>query len=154
MSLVVDLAVLSEGAATDSRGNITLVGANPQLFIAESFPVQFSPFLLVALKDNEGSETLVPGRTVTATVEASGADGEVLFVFPLLRQMIAPPPYPALKPRAQIVGQVPFTASKTGDYTVSARIAVISESGQTLAEVSASRTVRVTDLPSLNAKAD
>ncbi len=149
MSLIVDLAVLAEGAATDARGNLTLVGVNPQLFIADNFPVQFTPFLIVALKDDD--EILVPGRTISATVEATGPDGEVLFVFPLLRQTIAPSPYPALKPRVQVVGQVPFTASKAGDYTVSARITV-SGDVETLAEVSAARTVKVTDMPSLKAK--
>jgi hypothetical protein len=151
VSLEIDLAVLAEGAATDSRGNVTLVGINPSLFLVENFPVQFSPVLLVALKEDE-SETLSPGRTLSATVEVTGPDDEVLFAFPI-RQVIAPQPYRGLRPRAQVVGQVPFTASKIGIYTVSARIAVIGDDGKPIAEVSTSRQLRITDLPSLQASA-
>jgi hypothetical protein len=151
VSLAVDLAVLADVAVPDSRGNLTLVGVNPQVLIAEEYPVQFAPFLLVMLKDDDGSETLLPGRIVNATVEATGPDGEVLFVFPLTHQPIAPPPFPALKPRVQVVGQVPFTASKPGDYTVSARIKITAD-GETIAEVSVGRTVRISDLASLKPK--
>jgi hypothetical protein len=154
MSLVVDLAVLAEGAATDSRGNITLVGVNPNLFMVETFPVQFNPVFLVALGD-EKSGTFVPGRAIAATVQAVGPDDEVLYVAPAYRQTITPPLFPALPIRANIVGQVPFTASKPGTYTVSVRMAVLDSTGTKVDEATAVRTVMVSDLATLKTtKAD
>jgi hypothetical protein len=155
VSLVVDLAVLAEGMATDSRGNITLVGANPNIFLLEALPFQMSPFLLVALKDDEGAKTLAPGRVIAATIRVTGPDGEVIFIAPAHRQTITPPPHPALLQRVNIVGQVPFTASKNGTYTVSAHITVVDgDSGASLAETTAERTVVVNDLASLKPKAN
>jgi hypothetical protein len=153
VSLIVDLAVLAEGAAADSRGSITLVGVNPNVLLAETFPVQFSPILLVTLKDDEEAGTFRPGRVVAATVKATGPDGEVIFIAPAIRQVITPSPLPALSPKINVIAQVPFTASKSGTYTVSARMTVIDgDSGAELAEASTERTVIVSDLNSLKAK--
>jgi hypothetical protein len=152
MSLVVDLAVLAEGAATDSRGNFTLVAANPHLLIAEELPVQFNLVFLAVVDDDEDDtappQILTPGAVVTAKVEVTGPDSETLF-FAQLRQVVVPSPYPAMRPRFQIVAQVPFTASKTGRYRVSARIEVTGQGEQAPAEVTAARTVRVADRASL-----
>jgi hypothetical protein len=150
MSLVVDLAVLAEGFAADSRGTITLVGVNPSLLLTETFPVQFNPVLLVVLKNDEGTETLKPGQMVAATIKATGPDDETLFVFPGLRQTIASSPYPGLRPKVNVVSPAPFTASKNGIYTVAAHITVIdSNSGKEIGAVDAERTVTVRDMASL-----
>lgn len=153
MSLIVDLAVLAEGAAADSRGSMTLVGVNPNVLLAETFPVQFSPILLVTLKDDQEAGTLTPGRLVAATVKATGPDGEVIFIAPAIRQVITPSPLPALPPKINVLAQVPFTASKNGTYTISARITVIDgDNGTELAEAATERTVIVSDLASLKTK--
>jgi hypothetical protein len=154
VSLVIDLAVLTEGIAADARGSITLVGVNPNVLLAETFPLQFSPFLFLTLKDEEEAGTLSPGRVVAATVRATAPDGEVIFVAPAIRQVIAPAPFPALHPRVNVIAQVPFTASKNGTYLISARVTVLDgEGGAELAEVTAERTIMVSDLASLKSKA-
>jgi hypothetical protein len=43
MSLAVSLATLAEGAATDGRGNVTLVAVNPHALAADQLPAQFTP---------------------------------------------------------------------------------------------------------------
>jgi hypothetical protein len=150
MSLVVDLAVLAEGAATDTRGNLTLVGANPHVLVADDLPTQFVPVFLVAVQeDSETTDILTPGRFLNAKIEVTGPDGEVLYISQI-RQAIAPSPHPSLPPRLNVVGQVPFTASKIGKYQVSAHVEVLGGDNQAPAEVTATRTVRVSDQASLN----
>jgi hypothetical protein len=145
MSIKVDFAALAEGAAGDSRGNLTLVAVNPQVLVAEQLPAQFSLILVVVIVDQESNDpTITPGRNVTARIEATGPDGSVLFVAQL-RQEIVRPPNPGLEPRVQIVAQVPFMAAKPGDFTISAHITVVGEGEEELGEITASRIVRVSD---------
>jgi hypothetical protein len=150
MSLVIDLAVLAEGAATDSRGSLTLVAANPHILIADDLPVPFVPvFLVVVDEDAETAEILAPGRIVNAKIEVTGPDNQALFVSQI-RQAVAPPPHPAIPPRLNVVAQVPFTAAKVGKYQVSAHIEIIGNGNQVTAEITATRTVRVYDRASLD----
>lgn len=150
MSLVVDLAVLAEGAATDVRGNMTLVAANPHILLSDDLPVPFVPIFLVAVEeDGETADILIPGRIVDAKMEVTGPDGEILFVSQI-RQAVTPPPHPAIPPRLNVVSQVPFTASKIGRYLVTAHIKIIADGNQVAAEVTATRTVRVFDRASLD----
>lgn len=153
MSLTVDLAILAEGATNDARGSLTLVGVNPTVFVAEELPAQFVPVFVVNVIDgNEAKpESLTPGAKVSARIEVQGPDGEVLFVAPL-RQVVSPQPSPDVPPRMQVLAQVPFTASKPGPYRFSARIEAHDDSESEPAEVTAVRTVRVTDAASLKRK--
>jgi hypothetical protein len=151
MSLVVDLAVLAEGAATDARGSLTLVAANPHILVADELPVQFSPVFLVTVQDDaeDDAAILAPGRPINAKIEVIGPDDEALFVSQL-RQAVAPPPFEAIRPALNLLAQVLFTASKIGKYRVSAHIEVIGEGNEAVGEVTATRIVTVTDRASLN----
>lgn len=154
MGLIVDLAVLAEGAATDSRGNVTLVAANPHILVANEFPVQFAPVFVAIIADEaeDGPQpsVLVPGVTVTAKVTAEGPGEETLFVAQL-RQIIQASPIPNLTPRFQLLAQVPFTASKSGTYKISADIEAL-DGARSLASVTAARKIRVTDVASTRAR--
>ena len=152
MSLAVNLVVLAEGAATDSRGNLTLVAVNPQTLIADELPAQFSPIFVVVVEDDEAEpQVIVPGNTVTARLEATGPDDAVVF-FAQLRQAVQPPPHPTMHGRVQVIAQVPFAAGKAGTYRVSAHIAIVGAHEQLQGEVTASRSVRVADAASLRLK--
>jgi hypothetical protein len=153
MSLAINLATLAEAAATDARGNITLVAANPAALIADELPAQFSPVLLVVVEEaaagtDENVQTIKPGRTLSAKVEVRSPDDEIVF-FAQLRQVILPPLVPSLPLRLQVIAQVPFTASKIGDYRAIAHIQVIGEHEQLHGEITATRTARITDAASL-----
>jgi hypothetical protein len=155
VSLVVDLAVLAEGAATDARGNVTLVAANPSMLIAEELPAQFSPVFLAVVNEGEDGyppSILTPGRVIAVRIEVTSPEDEVLFVGQL-RQAVAPPPYPDMQPILSVIAQVPFAASKVGRYTVSAQIRALGEGEHVLDEVTARRTVRISDRPSLTTNA-
>ena len=156
MSLVVDLAVLAEGAATDARGNLTLVAANPHMLMADELPAQFSPVFLAVIdeaEDTDAPNILAVGRVINAKIEVVGPDDEALFVGQI-RQAVMPPAYPSLRPVLQVIAQIPFTASKIGTYRVSAHIEVGGEAEQASTKITATRTVRVTDRASLMAKPD
>jgi hypothetical protein len=149
MSLEIDFASLAEGVAGDARGNLTLVAVNPHALVADQLPAQFSPILVVVVVDNDaGNPAIVVGRTITGRIEARAPDDEVLFVAQL-RQPVVPPPAPSLSPRVQIVAQVPFTASKPGEFRISAHIATVDEQENVIGEVTATRKVRVSDSASL-----
>jgi hypothetical protein len=152
MSLAINLAVLAEGAAQDARGNITLVAANPGLFIADELPAQFSPVFLVVVEEtpgaNEDAQIIKPGRTLSARVEVRSPDEQILF-YAQLRQVILPPPNTLVPLRLQVLAQLPFTASKTGEHKAIAHIQVIAEHEQLHGEVTATRTVTITDAASL-----
>jgi hypothetical protein len=154
MSLAINLATLAEAAATDARGNITLVAANPAALIADELPAQFSPVLLVVVEEaaaagtDENVQTIKPGRTLSAKVEVRSPDDEIVF-FAQLRQVILPPLVPSLPLRLQVIAQVPFTASKIGDYRAIAHIQVIGEHEQLHGEITATRTAMITDAASL-----
>jgi hypothetical protein len=112
-------------------------------------PAQFSPILVVIVDDDDiENPAIVPGQTVTARIEAIGPDGVVLFVAQL-RQPILPPSTPLLGARVQIVAQIPFTASKTGDFKISAHIVIVDENEEVKGEVTATRRVKVSDVASL-----
>ncbi len=152
MSLVVNLAVLAEGAATDARGNLTLVAVNPQILIPDELPAQFSPIFVVVVQDDESEPSvIVAGRTVTARVEATGPDDAVVF-FAQLRQAVLPTPHPTMYGRVQVIAQIPFTAGKAGNYTVSARVAIVGAREEVQGEVTATRSVKVADAASLRPK--
>ena len=149
MSLEVEFSALSEGVAGDARGSLTLVAVNPHVLIADQLPAQFSPFLVVVIDDDDHEDpALVPGRTVTARIEAVGPDDIVLFVAQL-RQAILPPPTALLRPRVQIIAQIPFTASKSGDFKISAHIVIVGEGEEVKGEVTAVRRVQVADTATL-----
>jgi hypothetical protein len=145
MSLVIDFAAIAEGAAADARGILTLVAVNPNALIADQLPAQFSPILVVVATDDEpANPVIVAGRTLTGRIEAAGPDDETLFVAQM-RQGIVPSNVPAIPQRVQIVAQVPFTATKTGEYCLSAHITVVDEGEQVMGEVTAVRRVWVLD---------
>lgn len=145
MSLIVDFAAIAEGAATDARGILTLVAVNPNALIADQLPAQLSPILLVvAMDDDPANPVIVAGRTLTGRVEAAGPDNETLFVAQM-RQGIVPSSIPAIPPRVQVVAQVPFTATKTGEYRLSAHITIVDDGEQVIGEVTAVRRVWVLD---------
>lgn len=145
MSLEIDFATLAEGVAGDVRGSLTLVAVNPHLLLADQLPAQFSLILVVVVQDDDREDpVIVPGSTVTARVEARGPDDDALFVAQL-RQPVSPPPSPFLRPRVQIVAQVPFTASKAGEYRISAHIAIVGDSQEVKGEIVATRRVQVSD---------
>jgi hypothetical protein len=149
MSLEIDLATLAEGVAADARGNLTLVAVNPNVLGAEHLPAQFAPILVVIVADDDLTDPIiVAGRSFAGRIEAVGPDGEVLFVLQV-RQGVLPPAIPSVPPRLQVVAQVPFTATKTGDYRISAHIAVMDEGEKILGEITAGRTVRVLDATAL-----
>jgi hypothetical protein len=154
MSLIVDLAALAEGAASDVRGSLTLVAVSQNVFVADEFPFQFAPvFVVVVADDAEGTTqptVLNPGVVVTAKVTAEGPGEETLFVAQL-RQTIQPHPVPNMTPRFQIVAQVPFTASKSGAYQISADIEAL-DGVEVVATVTANRKFRVIDAASTRAK--
>lgn len=145
MGLVIDFAAIAEGAASDARGILTLVAVNPYALIADQLPAQFSPILVViAVDDESANPVIVAGRTLTGRIEAVGPDNETLFVAQT-RQGIVPSAVPAIPPRIQVVAQVPFTATKTGEYRLSVHITVVDESEQVMGEVTAMRRVWVLD---------
>jgi hypothetical protein len=154
MSLVVNLAVLAEGATTDARGNLTLVAVNPQVLVADELPAQFSPIFVMVVEDDEteSPSSIMAGRIVTAKIEATGPDSSVVF-FTQLRQAVMQSSVADLRGRVQLLAQIPFTAPKIGIYTVSAEVTF---SGGNETEdsnpISAKRSVRVADLSSLRAK--
>jgi hypothetical protein len=154
VSLVVNLAVLAEGAATDARGNLTLVAVNPHALIAEELPAQFGPVFVAIIEDDEDAETpqiLTPGAAVSAKVEVTDPDGGALFMAQF-RPMVLPPPNPGMRPRLQVLAQVPFTASKPGKFTVSAHVEVIGDRAEPPNAITAARVVRVADRESLATK--
>jgi len=155
MSLAINLAVLAEAAATDARGNITLVAANPGLLIADELPAQFAPVFLVVVEEtpwaNEEAQIIKPGRTLSARVEVRDPGGQIIF-YAQLRQVILPAPNTLLPMRLQVLAQVPFTASKTGECKAIAHIQVIAEHEQLLGEITAARTVMITDAASLKSR--
>jgi hypothetical protein len=154
VSLVVNLAVLAEGAAPDARGTLTLVAVNPHALIAEELPAQFGPVFVAVIEDDEDAGTpqvLTSGAAVNAKVQVTGPDGEALFMAQF-RPMVVPPPHPGMRPRIQVVAQVPFTAAKTGKYAVSADFEVVGDRAQEPNTITALRVVRVIDRASLAAK--
>jgi hypothetical protein len=151
MSLAINLAVMAEAAATDARGNITLVAANPAILIVDELPAQLGPVLLVVVEEtspaNEDVQIIKPGRNLSARVEVRSPDEQILF-FAQLRQVILPAPNKVLPLRLQILAQLPFTASKTGEHKAIAHIQVTSEHEQLHGEITATRTVMITDAAS------
>ncbi len=153
MSLVVNLAVLAEGAAPDARGNITLIAANPQALLVDQFPSQVNPtFFVVVEEDEEGGNdpVIVAGRKISLRVEVVGPDHDVVF-FSQVEQPVLPLRYPSLHPRIQMLAQIPFSATKAGDYVISARIGVSRADGGQDEVVEAIRKVLVMDGASLKA---
>jgi hypothetical protein len=149
MSLLIDFAALAEGVAADSRGSLTLVGVNAHLLLAEQLPAQFSPTLVVVVVDGDAEHpVLVEGRTVSARFEAKGPDGETIFVTQV-RQQIAQPVFPSLRPRLQLIAQVPFTATKPGEFIVSANVTVTNSAEEVMGTVTATKQVRVSDAASI-----
>jgi len=145
VSLEASLATLTEGVAADARGNLTLVAVNPHALAAGQLPAQFAPVFVATIDDGDDENpVIIPGRTMTARVEAKGPDDVVLFVGQM-RQPVAPPPDSILRPRMQIIAQVPFTASKTGVYTVTAHVTIVDENEEVKDELTITRAVRVTD---------
>ena len=145
MSLEVSLATLAEGVTADARGSLTLVAVNPHALIADQLPAQFSPVLVATIEDSDVEHAvIVPGLEMVARVEATGPDDVTLFIAQM-RQVIAPPPHPTLQPRVQIIAQVPFAASKTGLYKISAHVAFVGAGEEVKGEVTIARQVRVTD---------
>jgi hypothetical protein len=153
MSLVVNLAVLAEGAATDARGLITLIAANPQSLVSDQLPAQFAPVFLVVIEEaNADAPRIIElGQPVSFRVQITGPDGNVVF-FSQFQQQVPPPQHPSLPPRLQLLVQVPFSAPKGGEYVTSARIAVTCPDGHEEA-VEASRKVLVIDTASLKGEA-
>jgi hypothetical protein len=155
VSLIVDLAVLAEGAATDARGSLTLVAANPHILLADELPLQFAPVFVASVNEQEEpgeSRSVIAGALVNVTVEARGPDNEILF-HSQLRQVVQPPPVPTLHPRLQLVAQVPFAAIKAGEYLVSARFEIAGDgNARKSLEVTATRTIEITDRASLEAR--
>jgi len=144
MSLVVTLVTLAEGAASDSRGGITLVAANPQFLTAERFPAQLAPVFYAAVEDGEeGAQppSIVPGRVVSLKLQVTAPDGEVLYFFQNQQSVLANP-HPVHPIRLQVLVPVQFSASKSGDYTISARLAIALPGGEQ-DEVVATRRIRV-----------
>ncbi len=149
MSLEVDFVALAEGVASDARGNLTLVAVNPAVLVADQLPAQFAPILVLVVADNDlANPIIVSGRPVTGRVEAVGPDGEMLFVLQL-RQAILAPAIPSLPTRVQVIAQVPFTATKAGDFRISAHVAIVGEEEKVVGEITAGRKVRVSDAASL-----
>jgi hypothetical protein len=144
-----NLAALAEGVATDARGNLTLVAVNPQFLVTNDLPVQFAPFFIMIVED-DGREPIemVPGHTLTAKVEAKGPDDAVVF-FTQMRQMVATPSNSAVRGRIQVLAQIPFTAAKTGAYTISADLTFLAPDGEPHAHIEVSRSVNVIDVASL-----
>lgn len=126
MSLLVNLAVLAEGVAPDSRGLLTLVAANPQAFVADQFPAQFAPVFVIAIdeeKDTDTSGIIAAAQKITFRVQATDPDGNVVF-YAQQQPPVPPAPHPHMPPRLNLVVQVPFNAPKVGEYAISARITV------------------------------
>lgn len=149
MSLVIDFSAIAEGVAGDARGSLTLVAVNPHLLVADQLPAQFRLALVVLVIDNDTEDPVIlPGRTVTAQIEARGPDDEALFVAQM-RQPALSPNQPFLAPRVQIIAQVPFTASKVGDYKISAHIAIVGQGQELKGDILATRHVQVLDSASM-----
>ncbi len=148
MSLEIEFASISEGVATDARGNFTLVAVNPNALIADQLPFLFNPILVVVAVDGEpANPVIVPGRTLTGRIEAAGPDDEILFVAQM-RQAITAPVIPLIPPRLQVVAQVPFTANKVGEFRLSAYITVVGEGEEVMGEVAAVRKIWILDAAS------
>jgi hypothetical protein len=144
VSLEVTLATLAEGVAADARQSLTLVAVNPHALIAAQLPAQFAPVFVATLDEgDEGDPVLLPDRTMSARVTVTGPDGEALFVTEM-RQPIPEAP-PQLRPRMQIIAQVPFVASKVGVYTAGAHVTVVDGQREIKGEVTVTRQVRVVD---------
>jgi hypothetical protein len=149
MSLKIDFSSLAEGVAGDARGSLTLVAVNPHLLVADQLPTQFNLFLVVvAIDDDTETPVILPGRTVTAQIEARGVDDDALFVAQI-RQPVLPSNPPFTVPRVQVVAQVPFTASKVGRYKISAHITIVGDGQEVEGEVTAIRQVQVSDTASM-----
>jgi hypothetical protein len=145
MSLVIDFVAIAEGVAADARGILTLVAVNSSALIADQLPTQFGPILVVVAVDDElANPVIAAGRTLAGRIEVVSPDNETLFVTQL-RQGIVPSAVPAIPPRVQVVAQVPFTATKTGEYRLSAHITVVDEGERIVGEVTAVRRVWVLD---------
>lgn len=144
MSLRVDFIGFAEGAATDSRGNVSLIGFHPQVLIQDAFPSQVTPTLvLVASEDEQPAPLVVPGSIVTFRVEILGPDGDTLFVTEQ-QQPIGERRWRSLSGRLQVIAQIAFSANKPGDYK--GRVTVTVTSAPPLV---AEGTVRITDLATL-----
>jgi hypothetical protein len=121
MTLKVVTAALAEGVALDTRGNVSLVGFNPQMLTYERLPAQCSPAFAVALEDEEGAPpSIQPGRLLHIELQVTGTDGEVLF-FAEDNQNLQNPKVEGIPPRVQLIANVQFTAAKAGKYAVTAR---------------------------------
>lgn len=155
MSLSINLATLAEGAATDSRSNVTLVGVNPHVLLADELPTLLSPVFYVVVEEDEStpenSRVIIPGRMLSAKVDITSPDGEVVFVTQH-RQVIVPPPASWVTVRLQVFAQLPFTASKSGEYHANARVTVVGDNDQILGEITATRKFKVADAAVLKPK--
>src|SRR5205823_5623592 len=103
VSLTVDFVGLSEAAAVDSRGVLTLVGFHPQAFMIDRFPAQLAPaFVVVIQDDGEPTPTFVAGQFVKVQLKVAGPDGEVIFLVEQ-QQQVGPTPWSTLPARLQMV---------------------------------------------------
>lgn len=77
MSLTIDLFVMCEGAATDARGALTLVGIGQNVVQTEELPARTSrTFAALVSEDDETERILVPGNSVEVNIRVVDPDGK------------------------------------------------------------------------------
>ena len=116
MALTARRIAVSEGAAFDARGYLTLVGFDPQAFVVARFPATLTP-TIVAIFDDRDEPHARDGDSVRVRCEVRGTESAgTLFLNELQQNLVVDPASP-LPVRVQILLQAPFSASKAGTYT-------------------------------------
>jgi hypothetical protein len=79
MGIKADWFGLAEGAATDARGSITLVGFSPDVFVLPELPGPQNLILVLIVRDDEDPEPIFKEKAqVSIDVQVYSPDGKIL----------------------------------------------------------------------------
>jgi hypothetical protein len=113
---------VAEGAASDARGALTLVGFNAQVFTQEQYPVAMSPTFIAIMEGGPGEERFVQDLQPSVQISVEDESGRTVFLVDSPRQPLGPKDWWMLPDRLQVVMQVNFLAEFPGRYTATVRM--------------------------------
>lgn len=107
---------IAEGAATDARGSLTLVGFSPDFILLAELPGAINLFLVLRAHDDEDPRPVLSDKTeVALDAQVYGPDGKVLAGIQQ-NSVIGPKRYPELAVTATILLGLRLTFQKYGEH--------------------------------------
>jgi hypothetical protein len=118
VTFVTRTAALAEAAALDARGQVTIIGLEPQVWVPAALPAAIN-FALVIIAESDGEDEDMPADDEASQVTTTVTDDQGTVEFFNKGSFTAHKrPDPTLPPRVQFVFTLALTVDVPGAHTI------------------------------------